>query len=114
MEQEGSPSFQTGKLNLTGRGATVGQLIEFLSKELGTPVVDRTGLTGRFDYFLNIEPYITDELQRSGGPNGGPPPEASAIVAAAVQAQLGLKIETKKAPVETIVVDKVEKIPTGN
>jgi uncharacterized protein (TIGR03435 family) len=50
VEQEGSPSFSTGKLNLTGKGATIAQLISFLSRELRLPIVDQTGLTGRYDW----------------------------------------------------------------
>ena len=114
VDVEGSPSFKTGKLNLTGQGATLAQLTEFLSKELREPVVDRTGLTGRFNYFLNIEPYFTEEMRKSGGPDGGPPPDGASIVATAIQGQLGLKLESKKAPVEMIVVEHAEKAPTEN
>ena len=42
-ETEGSPSFQTGKMNLTGTGATLGQLTEFLSREMRMAVIDQTG-----------------------------------------------------------------------
>jgi uncharacterized protein (TIGR03435 family) len=38
--------FSTGKLNLTGKGATIAQLTQFLSKELREPVIDQTGLAG--------------------------------------------------------------------
>jgi len=90
------------------------QLIAFLSRELRNPIVDQTGLTGRFDYFLDIAPYFTEEMQRSGGPGGGPPPDAPGIVAQAMQAQLGLKVESKKAPVEMLIIDHIEKAPTEN
>jgi len=93
VETDEPPNFKTGKLNLTGKGATMAQLIAFLSRELRNPIVDQTGLTGRFDYFLDIAPYFTEEMQRSGGPGGGPPPDAPGIVAQAMQAQLGLKVE---------------------
>ena len=111
---EGSPSFQTGKLNLTGKGATIAQLTEFLSRELRQPVVDKTGLTGRFDYFLDINAYVTEEIRKTETPNGGPPAEAPSIIAQAIQAQLGLKIEPHKAPVEMLVIDSIEKTPTEN
>jgi uncharacterized protein (TIGR03435 family) len=111
---EGSPSFKTGKLNLRGDGATLDQLTEFLAKELRQPVVDQTGLTGRFNYFLDINAYITDEIRKSEGPNGAPPPDAPSIIAQAMQAQLGLKVESKKMPIEILVVDHIEKAPTGN
>ena len=35
---------------------------------------DQTGLTGRFNYVLDINSYITDEVRKSQGPGGGPPP----------------------------------------
>jgi len=113
-ETEGSPSFKTGKLNLTGQGATLSQLTEFLSRELRNPVVDQTGLTGRFNYFLDINAYVTEEIRKSGGPGGGPPPEAPSIIAQAIQAQLGLRMDSKKTPVEMLIIDHVEKVPTEN
>jgi uncharacterized protein (TIGR03435 family) len=114
VETDEPPSFKTGKLNLTGKGATLAQLVEFISHELRNPIVDQTGLTGRFDYFLDIASYFTEEMQRNGGPGGGPPPDAAGIVAQAIQAQLGLKVESKKVPVEMLVIDTMEKTPTEN
>jgi len=79
---------------------------------LDRPVVDHTGLTGRFDFALNWAP---DELQfggagarRGGGPktDGG---EALPDLFAAMQAQIGLKMEATKAPVEVMVVEKAER-----
>jgi len=110
---EGSPSFQTGKLNLTGKGATVGQLVEFLSRELREPIIDQTGLSGRFNYFLDINAYVSEELRKSGDSNGAPP-EAAGIIALALQSQLGLRMEARKATVETIMVDRVDRAPTEN
>jgi uncharacterized protein (TIGR03435 family) len=107
---EGSPSFQTGKMNLTGKGATIGQMTQFISHEIHIPVIDQTGLHGRFNYFLDIAAYVTEEMRK--GP--GPPPEASSIVAQAIQAQLGLKLDAKKVPVEVLVIDHAEKTPSEN
>jgi uncharacterized protein (TIGR03435 family) len=110
VQEEGSPSFSTGRLNLTGKGATIAQLITFLSRETRQPIVDQTGLTGRYDYFLDINAYVTEEMR--GQP--GPPVEAPSIIANAMQAQLGLKVEGKKTPLEVLIVDKMEKMPTEN
>jgi len=107
---EGSPSFQPGNLSLTGKGATVGQLVDFLSRAVRIPIIDQTGLTGRFNYFLDINAYVSDELRNSDGP----PPEATGIVALALQSQLGLKLEGKKVTVEMIMVDRVDRTPTEN
>jgi uncharacterized protein (TIGR03435 family) len=113
-ETEGSPSFETGKMNATGRGATIEPLVALVARELREPVIDQTGLKGRFNYFVDIEPYFSEESRKAQVPGGGPPPDANAIIAVAFQKELGLKVEAKKAPVEVIVVDRVEKAPTEN
>jgi uncharacterized protein (TIGR03435 family) len=110
VEEEGKPSFQTGRLNLTGKGATVAQLIVFLSGQLRQPIIDQTGLAGRYDYFMDINAYITEEMRSQPGP----PAEAPSIIAQALQSQLGLKVDPKKTPLEVLIIDKIEKTPTDN
>jgi uncharacterized protein (TIGR03435 family) len=99
-------------MSLTGTGATLGELTLFLSRELREPVIDQTGLRGLFNYTLDINAYVTDEIRKSGG--DGPPLEANSIIAQAMQAQLGLKVEAKKVAVFMLVVDHLEKSPTEN
>lgn len=111
-EKPGNPSFQTGQLSLTGTGATLGELTLFLSQALREPVIDQTGLKGLFDYTLDINAYVTDEIRKSGG--DGPPLEANSIIAQAMQAQLGLKVEGKKVALPMLIVDHLEKSPTEN
>jgi uncharacterized protein (TIGR03435 family) len=113
-ETEESPTFKTGQLTATGRGATLEPLIALLSRELGEPVFDETGLKGKFNYFLDINPYWTEESRKAAQGINGPPQDANAIIAAAFQKELGLKVEPRKAPVEMIVVDHVEKTPSEN
>ena len=108
----GNPSFRTGKLSLTGTGATLSELTTFLSRELREPVIDQTGLKGLFNYTLDINAYVTDEIRKSGG--DGPPLEANSIIAEAMQAQLGLKVEAKKTAVSMFVVDHLEKSAVEN
>jgi len=114
VDTEGSPSLESGKLSLTGRGATIVQMCDFIAKELHDPVIDQTGLTGRYNYFLDIQPYFTEESQKAAAGVNGPPPDAHAIIAAAMQKELGIKVESKKVPVEVIVVEHVEKTPIEN
>lgn len=81
---------------------------------LDRPVLDQTGLTGRFDFVLTWTP---DETQ-FGGRGGQVPPPADPTNAppglfTAIQEQLGLKLEATKAPAEVLVIDKLEK-PTPN
>jgi uncharacterized protein (TIGR03435 family) len=81
---------------------------------LDKPVVDQTGLTGRFDFTLNWTP---DEFQFSGmgvkPPPPGDDPSAPPDLFTAIQQQLGLKIDSTKSPVDVLVIDKVEK-PSAN
>ena len=78
------------------------------------PVVDQTGLgTARFDFILK---YTPDAFQ--GQPGGGPRPaidnpDAPPDIFTAMQQQLGLKLESTKALVDVMVLDKVEK-PSEN
>jgi uncharacterized protein (TIGR03435 family) len=87
-------------------------LADFLGRELRIPVLDRTGLAGRYDYFLDINSYITDEIRQAG--RNGPPIEAPGIISSALQEQLGLRLDSSKAPISMLVVDSIEKEPTEN
>ena len=81
---------------------------------LDRPVVDQTGLSGRFDFELKWTP---DEFQFGGLRIKVPPPtenpDAPPDLFTAFQQQLGLKLEATKASVEILVVDHVEK-PSEN
>jgi len=86
-------------------------LAEQLTGMLERPVIDATGLTRNYDITLH---YISDPAGRNGGTATDMPREAGPSIAAAVQSQLGLKLESKKALVDVFAVDHVEKVPTGN
>jgi len=107
---EGSPSFTTGRLTLTGNGATLAQMTDFISREIGVLIIDKTGLTGRFNYKVDINAFVTEEMRRAGGP----PMEAPFIVSQALREQLGFTVNSSKVPIETVVIDRIEKEPTEN
>jgi len=81
---------------------------------LDRPVVDKTGLQGRWDFTLTWTP---DETQfasfgvRIPSPSGDP--NAPPVLFTAVQEQLGLKFDSVRAPVEVLVIDRVER-PSEN
>jgi uncharacterized protein (TIGR03435 family) len=81
---------------------------------LDRPVVDQTGLTGRYDFTLNWTP---DDSQFGGMGVKVPPPTDSAnappALYTAIQEQIGLKLDATKAPAEVLVIDHVEK-PSEN
>jgi bla regulator protein blaR1 len=69
----------------------------------GRPVIDRTGLTGYYDYTLKWMP------EPGIGPPGPPVDPDAPNVFTAVQEQLGLKLEAARGPVEVVVIDRLEK-----
>jgi len=81
---------------------------------LDRPVLDQTGLTGRFDFTLNWTP---DDSQFGGMGAKIPPPTDSASAPpnlyTAIQEQIGLKLDATKAPADVLVIDHVEK-PSEN
>jgi uncharacterized protein (TIGR03435 family) len=79
---------------------------------LDRPVVDRTGIQGRYDFTLDWMPDETQFL--SFGPQQQPTPDnGKPSIFQAYQEQLGLKLESAQAPADVMVVDKVEK-PSDN
>lgn len=103
-----------------------------LSGSAGRPVMDGTGLKKKYDFTLTFAPEGGmgpgmpppppgggGGAMVGGGPMAGPhaaaaDAESLPTLATALQEQLGLKLEGKKGPVEIIVVDKIEKVPTEN
>jgi uncharacterized protein (TIGR03435 family) len=77
-------------------------------------VIDETGLTGIFDFTLDLRPYIVDP--ETGKPilNAAGAIDQEAALLQALPPQLGLRLERKIAPTKVMVIDHVEKDPTAN
>jgi uncharacterized protein (TIGR03435 family) len=102
-----------GKLNVTN--ATMENFCHLMQEAvLDRPVVDQTGLAGKWNFTLNWTP---DESQFGGMGFKVPPPsdkaDAPPPLFTAIQEQLGLKLEATKAPVDVMAIDTVEK-PSAN
>jgi uncharacterized protein (TIGR03435 family) len=105
-------------------------LAQQLSSALAARVVDKTGMTGKYDFTLKFElprnafmvgfgvisPLATRGQAWRGTTNPPAPPqvEAVAIISEAMEKQLGLRLEAAKIPMDTLVIDHVEKTPTDN
>ena len=95
--------------HLAGIKASVGQLAEMLSDValngryiLDRPVLDRTGLSAVYDFTLEWTPDLTPT-------DTAPTASSGPSIFTAVQEQLGLKLELRKAPVEIFIIDHVER-----
>ena len=86
---------------------TMAQFADEISGAMDGPVLDETGLNARYDISLNLTPYMPADLQP------GQRPDLPAMMRTAVQEQLGLKLEVRKASRNVLVVDHLEK-PSGN
>jgi uncharacterized protein (TIGR03435 family) len=97
--------------SITDQGMPIASLLPLLGRPLGRPVLDKTGLTGNFDFTLK---FAVERPSPDATMNGGPIPDADApFLLEAIQQQLGLKLESGKGPVEVIVIDHIER-PSGN
>lgn len=104
---------------IEGQGTPIGMIVDPLAKYLGRSVIDKTGLTGRYDFTLQWTPDNAPPM--TGGPDGpgnmphldtaSDAPQISLF--AAIQEQLGLKLESEKGKVDVIVIDHIEP-PTAN
>jgi uncharacterized protein (TIGR03435 family) len=91
-----------------GQAMSLGALCQSLGRILNRPVLDMTGLVGRYDVTFEFEVDVQNPAQ----PDALPDPGALTLFAA-VQQQLGLKLESGKGPFDVIVIDHIER-PTAN
>ncbi|HVW09204.1 MAG TPA: TIGR03435 family protein [Bryobacteraceae bacterium] len=111
--RNGNPGYGGGPAGMRVMNSTIQEFIGFvLNDSLGLPVVDQTGLgSARYDFVMKWTP---DPLQSErGGQEGAPKGDAPPDIFAAMQQQLGLKLEATKTLVDVLVIDKVEK-PSEN
>jgi uncharacterized protein (TIGR03435 family) len=108
-----------GTNSLSMQAIPISALADMLSRNVGRPVLDKTGLTAKYDIKLE---WSRDDMQMQAVPPGGGPttvngqavPDSNAPpLMEAIQDQLGLKLESGKGPIENIVIDHVEK-PSEN
>jgi uncharacterized protein (TIGR03435 family) len=84
-----------------------------LSQNLDRPVVDQTQLTGGYDFDLTFTKDRPPDLPPDATFNGTPMDWSGPTIFDAVRQQLGLRLESRKGPVDTIVIDHAEK-PADN
>jgi uncharacterized protein (TIGR03435 family) len=100
--------------NLPAANTTLADFASVMqSAVLDKPVLDQTGLTGKWDFTLTWTPDATQFIGLGGGTAPPPDPDGPPDLFTAIQQQLGLKLESIKAPAEVFVIDRVEK-PSDN
>jgi uncharacterized protein (TIGR03435 family) len=104
-----------GPLNLMmrGDGQEMKQLVEVLSQLTGRTVRDKTGLTGRYDFAMRLDLQMVLALAQRMGANipagaANVPQSDGSSLMTTLNEQLGLKLESTRAPVDVVVIDSVE------
>jgi uncharacterized protein (TIGR03435 family) len=109
-----SMSGNTGVGKLEAKRSDMAALANTLTRFVGRPVVDLTGIQGRYDFELE---FTREDLRGMVlGPDGsaaGPSSEFGVSIFTSLQ-RVGLKLEPQKLPLDTIVVDRAEKTPVEN
>jgi uncharacterized protein (TIGR03435 family) len=108
-------AFFTGQASLDGRSMSMTGFCNALGIVLGSPVADRTGLSGRFDIHLEFDP---EGVNLGNGPTGlssevDKSDSTRPSIFSALQ-QLGLRLQSHKEPTEVLVIDRLERLPTEN
>lgn len=118
-----------GRIRVVGNGQPISALAEMLANQMGRPVVDATGLKAKYDISLDFSPDglngpmmgMMPPPPPHDGAGGAPLALASApdgaggpTIFTALQEQMGLKLEQRKGPVDLLVIDRLEKVPTEN
>jgi len=112
----GNNKFEAKKLSMTG-------LADMLARFVDRPVVDMTELKGSYDFTLECAPEDFRAMMIRSAIAAGVvlPPEALRLLDNASDSSLmtalqtlGLRLDSRKAPIETLVIDQAEKVPTAN
>jgi uncharacterized protein (TIGR03435 family) len=105
--------FKGPEMTITAQGMTI-EAFSKLFLRMDRPVIDKTGMEGRFDFNLDYAPDgSTPEFFRRTGQQSGASDPSGPSIFAALQEQLGLVLVRAKGPAEFLVIDHVER-PSEN
>jgi uncharacterized protein (TIGR03435 family) len=106
------------------RGETIAGLTSMLASELAHPVIDKTGLTGKYDFTLEYLPNartigeMSARVRGNGDSKGAASPAVNTDLPLdlpnALQQQLGLRLVRGKDKLNVVIVEKIERMPTEN
>lgn len=92
-----------GRFRICAARMTITELIRALTGLVDRPVIDKTGLDGKYDFKLEFHPQAFHDVE-----------DAWPSLEVALPVQLGLKLEPEKSPIQALIVDKIQKTPTEN
>jgi uncharacterized protein (TIGR03435 family) len=99
-DQDQKESVSIRPTSISGTAIPIGHFVSILEAQVGTPLLNETGLSGKYDLSLT---YVRDDVRQVDGPT----------VFAALQDQLGLKLEARRGPAEVFIIDSAQR-PSEN
>lgn len=100
---------------------TMEALAKYLSSQVDGPVVDETGLKGEYEIDISWVPDPTSTqrgasaaVADSGLQRDGAASTPGGDLFSVLKQSLGLRLEARRTPVEVVVIDHIERVPTGN
>jgi uncharacterized protein (TIGR03435 family) len=107
---DGATGFSEDKTGAMAEHVTMGDVANKVSELVNRIVIDKTGLTGHYDFRLDLTPYMTPDTDGKDGAKA----DIMSILFAGFNDQLGLKLEAGKESVDLLVVDSINRTPTEN
>ena len=98
------------RTGLSAENMTMPDLAIELTQPLQRPVVDKTGLKGKYDIRIDVAEFMTT----AGNADSAGPIDEMSVIFQARPAQLGLKLEPGKEPVDLLIIDSANRQPTEN
>lgn len=110
------PGANGATASMVARGLPSSEIAIRLANSLRRPVIDKTGLTGKYDFVLEFTPDLSGIALPAGfsPTDGNNASDPGTNIESAVEKQLGLKLTPTKGKLDVIVVDRAEKVPTEN
>lgn len=103
LAPQAGPDQKTATYHIVATRYSLAQLADAFARQLGSVIVNNTGLDGEYDFAFDITP---DESR--------PNPMDAGLLLQALREQLGLSLKYQKAPVDFLVIDDAEKVMAGN
>jgi uncharacterized protein (TIGR03435 family) len=102
------PPPDKNHMTVTMKRVPASMFVEELSNALRAPVINNTGLEGRYDATIDVGKYMMDIPQKDAAFDPVP------MIVTGLQEELGLKLESKKMPLDLLIIDHAEKVPVEN
>jgi Protein of unknown function (DUF3738). len=103
MAPQMGPDQKAVSYRVIGTRYTLTQLTDLFARQMGSVIVDHTGLNGEYDFTIDLTP---DESR--------PNPVDPTLLLTAMREQIGLTVKSQKVPMDILVIDSAEKVAAGN